>query len=141
MVCTSSAMARMSLMVPRMLLACVQETNLVLSESRGRRFSGVKRGFLVRLASGAHHFSVRFWRWAMRTQEEMLASWSVFETMISEPGGKWRVWARLAKSWVVEGPITRVLMWAVSFWVGEKGERERACFYLMVRGSGGVQGL
>lgn len=91
--------------VPRMLLAWVQDTNLVLSESKGRRFSGVKRG-LVEVSGGAHHFMVRFWRRAMRTQEEMLASWSSSEIMISESGGKWRVWARLAKRRVVEGPIT-----------------------------------
>lgn len=44
----------------------------------------------------------------MRTQAEMLASWSRDERMISEKGGKERAWERLAKSWVVEAPITGV---------------------------------
>ena len=83
----------------------MQDTNFVLSESKGRRFSGVKRGF-VEVSGGAHHLMVRFWRRATRTQEEMLASWSSFEIIISEAGGKLRVWARLAKRRVVEGPIT-----------------------------------
>ena len=38
----------------------------------------------------------------------MLASWSRDERMISEPGGKERARERLAKSWVVDGPITGV---------------------------------
>ncbi len=43
----------------------------------------------------------------MRTQAEILASWSRAEMTISEPGGKSRVWERLAKSCVVvDGPIT-----------------------------------
>ena len=95
----------MSWIVPRMLLAWVQDTNRVLGESKGRRFSGVRRG-LVLVWGGAHHFMVRFWRRARRTQEEMLASWSSCEIIISEVGGKCRVWARLAKRRVVEGPIT-----------------------------------
>lgn len=102
-----------------MLLAWVQDTNFVLSESKGRRFSGVKRG-LVEVFGGAHHFMVRFWRRARRTQEEMLASWSSFEIIISDSGGKWRVWARLAKRRVVEGPITE-RGWALL--VGENGTR------------------
>jgi len=57
---------------------------------------------------GVHHFRTRFWALDMRTQAEMLASWSRDERMISEPGGKERARERLAKSWVVEGPITGV---------------------------------
>jgi len=59
---------------------------------------------------GVHHFRVRDWVRDMRTQAEMLASWSRDERMISEPGGKERARERLAKSWVVEGPITGVGM-------------------------------
>lgn len=56
--------------------------------------------------AGVHHFRTRLWSFDMRTQAEMLASWSSAERMISEPAGKERVWERLAKSCVVEGPIT-----------------------------------
>ncbi len=66
---------------------------------------------------GVHHFRTRFWVADMRTQAEMLASWSRDERMISEPGGKERARERLAKSWVVEGPITGVGIGVVRMWV------------------------
>ena len=87
-----------------MLLAWAQATKTVLGESKGLRFSGVSFGFLDE--EGVHHFMVRNLEAAMRTQEEMLASWSMDERIISECGARDRAWARLAKSWVVEGPIT-----------------------------------
>ena len=85
----------------------VQATKTVLGESNGRRFSGVSFGFLVE--DGIHHFMVRDLEAAMRTQAETLASWSMPERMISEFAGNVRAWAMLAKSWVVEGPITGVM--------------------------------
>lgn len=55
---------------------------------------------------GVHHFIVWDWREARRTQEDMLASWSRDEMISSLWGGRERIWERLEKSWVVEGPIT-----------------------------------
>ena len=45
-VCTSRAIAAISCIFPNTLLACVQHTNLVFSESSGRRFKGVSVGFV-----------------------------------------------------------------------------------------------
>lgn len=87
------------------MLACVHATKTVLADSNGRRFSGVRRRF-GKSVVGVHHLRTRFWALDMRTQAEMLASWSREERMISEEGGKERACERLAKSWVVEGPIT-----------------------------------
>lgn len=91
----------------------MQATRAVRGERRGRREVVVRVGFVVvgeeegeGDGDGDHHFMVRFWEWARRIQGEMLASWSRVERMSSESGGKWRVWARLAKRRVVEGPIT-----------------------------------
>ena len=55
---------------------------------------------------GFHHLMVWDWSLARRTQAAMLASWSSWETMRVECGGRERMRERLEKSWVVEGPIT-----------------------------------
>ena len=107
-------------MEPRTLLVCVHVTRAVFSSRRGRRFSGVRMGDeLVGLGWGEvveeeedvgvgfHHFTVWDWRLARRTQAAMLASWSNWEMMRVELGGRERMRERLEKSWVVEGPITR----------------------------------
>lgn len=90
-----------------MLLVWVHVTNFVLSLISGRRFAAVSFRS-VGEEDGVHHLSVRLRILARRTQEEMLASWSIEETIISAEGGKERAndWERLAKSWVVEGPMT-----------------------------------
>ncbi len=93
--------------MPSTLLACVHATKTVLADIRGRRFSGVRRKFGDSVV-GVHHLRTSFWDLDIRTQAEMLASWSRDERMISEPGGKERARERLAKSWVVDGPITGV---------------------------------
>lgn len=67
---TSSAIALISWIVPSTLLVCVQATSLVCSESRGRRFSGVR----VKPLDGVHHLTVRLWDLAARSHGEMLAS-------------------------------------------------------------------
>ena len=78
-------------------------TSAVFSDNRGRRFEGVRIG---EEGEGVHHFIVWDWREARRTQEDMLASWSRDERISSLWGGRERIWERLEKSWVVEGPIT-----------------------------------
>lgn len=90
-----------------MLLVCVQVTSFVLFDSNGRKLSAVS----FRSAGswdGVHHLRVRFRILASRTHEEILASWSMEEQMISASSGKDRAKAcdRLEKSWVVEGPMT-----------------------------------
>ena len=111
-------MALISWMDPKTLLVWVHVTSAVRSSRRGRRFSGVRTGEdLVGLGLeevveeegegvGFHHFMVWDWRWARRTQAAMLASWSSWERMRVEWGGRERMRERLEKSWVVEGPIT-----------------------------------
>ena len=90
-----------------MLLAWVQDTKTVFGESKGPRFSGESFGFLDE--DGVHHFMVRDLVAAIRTQAEMLAAWSMDERMISELEGNVSAWAMLAKSWVVEEPITEFM--------------------------------
>lgn len=107
--CTAEAMALMSWMVPRMLLAWVQVTRRVLSESRAARPEARSLGLV--LASGTsvlgfHHLRTSFWRSARSTQGAMLASWSTAETISSSPSWKRRAYETLRNSWVVEGPIT-----------------------------------
>lgn len=116
------ARALMSWIPPRMLEAWVQVTRAVLGVRRGRRVEGVRsRLFLFLLSSlsflllvlwvvsGFHHFTVWFCKAARRSQGEMLVSWSIWEIISSERGGRERIWERLEKSWVVEGPITVVI--------------------------------
>lgn len=100
-------MPLMSWMVPRILLECVQVTSFVFADINGRRFSAVNFRS-PGSEEGVHHLSVRLRILARRTQEEMLASWSMEEQMISASSGKERAkaWERLENSWVVEGPMT-----------------------------------
>ena len=81
-------------------------TNRTFSVINGRKLSGVSFGFED--GGGVHHFNVKFLVFAKRTQDEMLASWSIDETTISESAGRERArdCERLEKSWVVEGPMT-----------------------------------
>ena len=82
-------------MVPSTLLVCVQATNAVLSESKGRRFSGVSRRLSV---VGVHHLTVSPCNLASRTQGDMFASWSIEERTSSDEGGRLRIWDKLEKS-------------------------------------------
>lgn len=98
-------MALISWIVPRTLLACVQVTRAVFSDNRGRRLSTVK----IRSCGGddgVHHFKTKPRTSAIRTHADILASWSIDETMISAFGGKSIIKERLAKSCVVDGPMT-----------------------------------
>jgi len=104
MVWTILAMPLMSWIVPRMLLACVQVTRRVRSESNSFRSSGYSFGFWRFL--GIHHFRVKLLRSARLTQEATLASWSIPETISSSPGWTFKAYERLRKSWVVDGPMT-----------------------------------
>jgi len=75
MLCTVAAMARMSVMVPRMLEVWVQVTRAVCSERRGFKDSGVRWGF-VEESVGDQNLRVMLSVLARKTQEAMLASWS-----------------------------------------------------------------
>jgi hypothetical protein len=97
-------MALISWIVPRMLEACVQVTITVLSDRRPLRSDASSFGFSLVL--GSHHLIVRLRRAAISTQEAILASWSIFDRINSEPGGNSRATDRLRKSWVVEEPST-----------------------------------
>lgn len=100
-------MALISCMVPRILLVCVQVTRRVLSDIKGRRFSGVSFR-CPGSVEGVHHRIFRLRILANRTQGAIFASWSMEEQTISASSGKERAkdWERLEKSWVVEGPMT-----------------------------------
>lgn len=74
-------------MLPRMLEVWVQATSFVFGESRVARTEGSRCGFVVE--EGVHHFIVQERQLARASQEAMLASWSSFERMISEPGVRW----------------------------------------------------
>lgn len=82
---------------------CVHVTDAVLSESKGRRFSGVRSKVSL---GGVHHLTVKFCNLAIRTQADVFASWSIEERTNSEEGGRLRIRERLENSWVVEGPMT-----------------------------------
>jgi hypothetical protein len=69
-----------------MLDACVHVTSTVFSESSSSRSEASSLGFSFDF--GTHHFTARLERLAMSNQEAMLASWSIFERISSEPGGK-----------------------------------------------------
>jgi len=71
--CTVSAIARMSVMVPRMLEVCVQVTRAVCGDRRGLSDSGVRCGF-VEESVGDQNLSVMLRVLARKTQEAMLAS-------------------------------------------------------------------
>jgi hypothetical protein len=69
-----------------MLEACVHVTKTVFSESSSSRSEASSLGFSFDF--GTHHFITRLDRFARSTQEAMLASWSIFERISSEPVGK-----------------------------------------------------
>lgn len=107
---TVFVMALMSWIVPRMLLACVRVTSLVLELNRPNRFSGVNLGFALAprsvVGSGFHHLMTSFWRSARSIQEATLDSWSTDEMTSSSPSLKLRVQAKFRYSCVVEEPRT-----------------------------------
>lgn len=96
-------MALMLWILPSTLLVCVHVTNAVFSLKSGRRVSGVSKRESF---GGVHHLMVWLPRAASRTHGEVLASWSIEESMSSDEGGRFRMRERLENSWVVEGPIT-----------------------------------
>jgi hypothetical protein len=87
---TVSAIARTSVIVPRMLLVCVHVTSAVCSESSGFSDSGVKCG-LRDLSVGDQNLRVILRVLARKTQEAMLASWSTVLQISSALGPRdWR---------------------------------------------------
>src|SRR5271156_6669390 len=97
--------AAMSVMLPKTLDVWVQQTSRVLGVSKAFRSSGSSFGFVLDFV-GIHHLIVSFFHSAIWTHGAMLASWSSFESTISESSGKLRATDRFRKSWVVAAPKT-----------------------------------
>ena len=81
-------------------------TRTVFSERSSSNSEAKSLGFS--LVFGSHHLRVSFRRAAKDIHEAMLASWSIFETIISEPSGNSSANERLRKSWVVAEPRTGI---------------------------------
>ena len=112
---TASAMLRMSVIVPRILLVWVHVTNRVRFDRSRFKVSTSSFGLLD--FSAVHHLIFKPRHSAICTQDAMFASWSSFEMINSSPALYRIAKDKLRKSCVVEAPTTDSVSAHCQLWI------------------------